>query len=76
MPVINGISKPAGARCLQLSPDNRCLIFGHPDRPAVCAGLSPSAAMCGESREYALTYIAWLEQQTCPDRWLIRNDAV
>jgi len=31
--------KPAGMRCAQLSADNRCRLFGHPDRPACCASL-------------------------------------
>ena len=35
--------KPAGVRCIQLGDDARCLIFGHPARPAVCSGLQPSA---------------------------------
>jgi Fe-S-cluster containining protein len=34
--------KPAGVRCPQRSPDNRCLVFGKPERPAVCR--EPAAA--------------------------------
>lgn len=64
MPVINGISKPAGVRCIQLDAANRCQIFGQPGRPAVCASLAPSSAMCGESAEQALQYLHWLEQAT------------
>ncbi len=56
--------KPAGVRCVQLSADNRCLIFGHPDRPSVCASLKPSLDMCGESREQALRWLGVLERQT------------
>jgi len=26
--------KPAGVRCVQLADDNRCKIFGQPERPA------------------------------------------
>ncbi|MDF9902747.1 UNVERIFIED_ORG: hypothetical protein OKW15_000703 [Pseudomonas reinekei] len=29
--------KAAGQRCLQLSADNLCNIFGQPERPAVCS---------------------------------------
>lgn len=58
--------KPAGVRCVQLSPDNHCLIFGRPDRPAFCAGLQPSEEMCGETREQALTWLAQLEHATRP----------
>jgi hypothetical protein len=58
--------KPAGVRCVQLLDDQRCALFGDPRRPAVCAGLKPSASMCGESREQALVYLARLEQLTAP----------
>jgi hypothetical protein len=58
--------KPAGVRCAQLSEDDRCLIFGQPERPACCAGLKPNLEMCGESREHALRWIAWLEEVTRP----------
>ena len=56
--------KPAGVRCAQLGGDNRCLIFGSPERPAVCAGLKPSAEMCGSSQAHAMHYLARLERLT------------
>jgi len=56
--------KPAGMRCVQLDADDRCRLFGRPERPAVCASLAPSAEMCGASREQALTWIAQLERAT------------
>ena len=58
--------KPAGVRCVQLGDDERCRIFGHPDRPAVCAQLRPSAEMCGASRDHALHYLDQLERLTRP----------
>lgn len=58
--------KPAGVRCVQLTPDNRCAIFGRPARPRVCASLRPTPAMCGESRKHALAYLSRLEAQTAP----------
>ena len=58
--------KPAGVRCVQLGEDERCRIFGHPDRPAVCAQLQPSAEMCGASRDHALHYLDQLERLTRP----------
>lgn len=58
--------KPAGVRCVQLSSDNRCLIFGHPQRPACCAGLQPQVQMCGVSREAALVWLTELEAATRP----------
>ncbi len=66
MPVINGVSKPAGVRCIQLDAANRCLIFGQPGRPAVCSSLAPSPAMCGDSAEQALHYLNRLEKETAP----------
>jgi Fe-S-cluster containining protein len=58
--------KPAGMRCVQLDADNRCRIFGRPERPAVCGGLQPSAEMCGNSNAHALQWLAKLESATSP----------
>lgn len=58
--------KPAGVRCLQLDAAGRCLIFGQPERPAVCSGLQPDADMCGETREQALRFLTALEAATRP----------
>ncbi|MBT0461698.1 YkgJ family cysteine cluster protein [Morganella morganii] len=58
--------KPANTRCVQLSEQNLCLIFGSPLRPAVCSGLQPSREMCGESRDEAMIYLIDLEKQTAP----------
>lgn len=58
--------KPAGVRCVQLADDNRCLIFGRPERPAFCGGLQPSEEMCGPDRAYAMHWINQLEQATSP----------
>lgn len=58
--------KPAGVRCIQLGDDARCRIFGQPERPAVCGGLQPSAAMCGEDHDHAMHYLARLEDLTRP----------
>jgi len=60
--------KPAGMRCVQLLDDNRCAIFGKPERPAFCASLQPSLEMCGDSREHAMTWLATLERLTAPQR--------
>jgi hypothetical protein len=58
--------KPAGVRCIQLSLDNRCLIFGRPERPAVCASLRPNQEMCGGSSEEAMVYLTQIELATAP----------
>lgn len=56
--------KPAGVRCVQLTEDNRCKLFGHPDRPAVCSHLKPDLSMCGETAEQAFAYLTSLEAFT------------
>jgi Fe-S-cluster containining protein len=58
--------KPAGVRCVQLDADERCLLFGRPERPAVCASLRPTPAMCGGSRDQAMAILERLERQTRP----------
>jgi len=56
--------KPAGVRCIQLDSTNLCLLFGKPERPAVCVRLRPEAAMCGASRDEAMRLLAALEIAT------------
>lgn len=56
--------KPAGARCIQLDELDRCRLFGNPCRPKVCASLTPSTEMCGDSREAALDWLIRLERLT------------
>ena len=65
---IPGMSKgkPAGVRCVQLSGENLCLLYGKPERPAVCVGLRASEEMCGSSRKEALEYLRGLEEATKP----------
>jgi hypothetical protein len=58
--------KPAGVRCVQLTDDNLCKLFGLPERPAVCVRLRPSAEMCGASAEEAMSYLIELEMMTRP----------
>ncbi len=58
--------KPAGVRCIQLTEDNRCKLFGRPERPAVCSVLQPSEEMCGHSRHEALARLTFLERATTP----------
>lgn len=56
--------KPAGIRCIQLTDDHRCRLFGQKERPAVCGSLQPSSQMCGQGRIEALAYLTWLERET------------
>jgi Fe-S-cluster containining protein len=58
--------KAAGERCLHLLADNTCLLYGLPERPAVCRNLRPSREMCGETFADALAYLSRLEELTRP----------
>jgi Fe-S-cluster containining protein len=58
--------KPSGARCVQLDTQNRCMIFGKPERPAFCGSLQPSAEMCCDTREQATVWLSNLERLTQP----------
>ena len=58
--------KPAGVRCVQLTDDNNCRLFGLSERPAVCVTLRPNIEMCRETAEQALAYLTALESITRP----------
>ncbi|MBU0926323.1 MAG: YkgJ family cysteine cluster protein [Spirochaetes bacterium] len=58
--------KPASIPCPFLTPAYRCSLFGSVLRPSVCSSLAPEPAMCGSSREEALSYLSRLELQTAP----------
>lgn len=56
--------KLAGERCLHLSVDAMCALFGLPERPAVCGAFQADIEVCGSSREEAINLIGWWEQVT------------
>jgi hypothetical protein len=58
--------KAAGVRCVQLTADNRCALFGRPGRPSCCVSLRASAEMCGSNASEALRYLELLEIRTRP----------
>ena len=58
--------KPAGVRCAQLTADERCLLFGRPERPAFCVSLKPTEEMCGATRDEAFARLVRLERLTAP----------
>lgn len=60
--------KPAGVRCVQLDEENRCRVFGRPERPAFCVSLQPAADMCGADASEAMRLIGELERATRPAR--------
>ena len=59
--------KPAGVRCVQLTVDNRCKLFGKPERPMVCSMLRPAEEMCGSSAQEAIQILTRLERATAPE---------
>lgn len=56
--------KRAGERCIALSDDNLCTLFGKPERPKVCAQFTAEAEICGTSNEFAMNTLTELEQDT------------
>lgn len=56
--------KPAGVRCTQLDDDNRCRIFGKPERPQVCSDFQAEREFCGDTPEEALERMSALETIT------------
>jgi hypothetical protein len=58
--------KAAGERCIHLTGEHLCAIFGHPDRPPVCASLRASVEMCGATARDAFGYLQRLERSTRP----------
>ncbi len=60
------LGKPAGGRCVQLTSDNLCRLFGRPERPKVCVSLQPSPDMCGQTAAQAYATLAALELMTWP----------
>ena len=56
--------KPAGVRCIHLTPENLCALFGKPERPAVCNSLRASVEMCGATFQEAFDYLEKLERAT------------
>ena len=59
--------KPAGVCCAQLTEDNRCRLYGQPERPEVCVRLRPEPEMCGQSAEEAIAWLQELERATRPE---------
>jgi Fe-S-cluster containining protein len=56
--------KPAGVRCVQLTEDNRCRIYGRPERPGACRSFSALPDSCGADRDEALALLGALEAAT------------
>lgn len=56
--------KPAGVRCVHLSAEQLCQLFGQPQRPAVCSDFKADIEVCGNDQVDAIRLIGWWEQMT------------
>jgi hypothetical protein len=56
--------KKAGMRCVHLSNENLCQLFGDPRRPQCCESFTAELDFCGESFEQALDILRLLEAAT------------
>lgn len=59
--------KPAGVRCIHLTNDMKCSLFGKPERPAVCGKFQAEELFCGKSRNDAIEILARLENISVQD---------
>jgi Fe-S-cluster containining protein len=53
--------KPAGVRCIHLSDELLCEIFGQEGRPRVCNNFMLDPLICGSTREEAMKIMGELE---------------
>ena len=56
--------KPANVRCLHLTEQNLCELFGLDSRPAVCSAFQAEESICGSVNEIAMKNLIWLEANT------------
>jgi len=60
--MLNG--KPAGMRCIHLTEQNLCSLYGKPERPSFCLSYQATEEFCGSSRNMALKQLSDLEVMT------------
>ena len=48
------LGKPAGVRCVHLTVNDLCALFGRATRPRVCADFQASEDVCGGCRDEAM----------------------
>ncbi len=61
---VSSLDKPAGIRCHHLTGDNRCSLWGKPERPEVCSAFRPEPSFCGSSFREALELMEALEGES------------
>ena len=59
---ISSLDKPAGVRCVHLTEDNLCALWGKPERPEVCSAYRPDPLFCGRSYREALELMRAVEE--------------
>jgi len=59
--------KPAGVRCIHLSDDMKCNLWGKPERPTVCIKFQPEELFCGKNRDEAIKIMVKLENLNIKD---------
>lgn len=55
--------KPAGIRCIHLTEEYLCALFGKPERPEVCLRFEAEELFCGKTREEAIRILRKLESE-------------
>ena len=58
--------KPAGVRCIHLTANLRCGLWGHPERPKACGDFQAEPDFCGHDRSSALVLLEAIEIDTLP----------
>jgi Fe-S-cluster containining protein len=56
--------KPAGVRCVNLSDDHLCRLWGTPDYPPVCRAFAAEPDVCGTCTQEALVRLTLMEEAT------------
>ncbi|MBE0676964.1 MAG: YkgJ family cysteine cluster protein [Bacteroidales bacterium] len=52
--------KPAGVRCIHLTEEYKCALFGKPERPPVCSAFRAETLFCGTNRDEAMKILSSL----------------
>lgn len=58
--------KKAGERCVNLTAEGLCRVWGTKDYPDVCRQFTPQRWVCGDTAAEALRLLAELEEKTRP----------
>jgi uncharacterized protein len=54
--------KPVAVRCIHLTEEYKCALFGKPERPKVCSDFKAEEMFCGQTREDALRILTSLTE--------------